>query len=280
MDKHTCPQCGTEFERKRKDKTYCTDACYKRAKRAEKKANGFVGLKHGIRNTYLEGCRCEPCTTAALDYNRAWAERNRANDFEGREHGHHNTFNAGCRCADCVEAFRVYDIQRRERNRLEGFNGWEHGTHATYAAGCDCEACIEGNTQYYRDQRRSKGIVPLEEVDRACETCGTIFNSKYGTQRYCSQRCWPIRDSHWITDDGRLKLYERDGYTCYICGLKVSMKDEDYRTSGYATLDHVIPWSKGGANDPSNLRTCCWSCNSRKRDKTYSLAQGDLLAAI
>lgn len=34
------------------------------------------------------------------------------------------------------------------------------------------------------------------------------------------------------------------------------------------TIDHVIPLSRGGTNNPDNLIAICRSCNSKKRDKT------------
>jgi HNH endonuclease len=40
---------------------------------------------------------------------------------------------------------------------------------------------------------------------------------------------------------------------CYLCGAP---------TSGQ--LDHVVPRSRGGSNDPQNLRPCCRPCNRLK----------------
>jgi 5-methylcytosine-specific restriction endonuclease McrA len=54
-----------------------------------------------------------------------------------------------------------------------------------------------------------------------------------------------------------IKLY---GKWCYICHDKIGN-----------TIDHVIPISKGGTNDISNLRPACYQCNYEKGDKIYDL---------
>lgn len=51
----------------------------------------------------------------------------------------------------------------------------------------------------------------------------------------------------------RKRVYERDNYRCTECGSEDNL-----------TLDHIIPWSKNGPDNVSNLRTLCGPCNSRK----------------
>lgn len=51
----------------------------------------------------------------------------------------------------------------------------------------------------------------------------------------------------------RLGVYARDGWRCVFCGSGKSL-----------TLDHVFPWSLGGADTEDNLQTLCRPCNSRK----------------
>jgi hypothetical protein len=75
---------------------------------------------------------------------------------------------------------------------------------------------------------------------------------------------WVLND--WIRHQGlrrrrpiptavRAFVFERDGYVCLSCG-----------TTEGLSIDHIIPWSKGGSDRPDNLQTLCLPCNSRKRD--------------
>lgn len=52
-------------------------------------------------------------------------------------------------------------------------------------------------------------------------------------------------------------IRERDGGACVYCGH-----------TKYLSLDHLMPISRGGSGEDSNLVTCCRSCNSRKGART------------
>jgi hypothetical protein len=58
-----------------------------------------------------------------------------------------------------------------------------------------------------------------------------------------------------LKSDEKLRwwVFARDDYTCCHCG----------GTAGL-TVDHILPVSRGGDNDESNLQTLCRACNSRK----------------
>lgn len=78
-------------------------------------------------------------------------------------------------------------------------------------------------------------------------------------------------------------IFARDGWRCRFCGVRVlcpkarkvmaallpdaicwTGPSQDHHAAFYAasaTLDHVLPHSLGGSNDPSNLVTTCWPCN-------------------
>jgi 5-methylcytosine-specific restriction endonuclease McrA len=72
--------------------------------------------------------------------------------------------------------------------------------------------------------------------------------------------------SKWLRKSTRRRIYERDGHQCVWCCEKVTPKGcpEDYMMGCAATIDHVVPRSKGGTNFPSNLITSCNACNSKR----------------
>jgi 5-methylcytosine-specific restriction endonuclease McrA len=73
----------------------------------------------------------------------------------------------------------------------------------------------------------------------------------------------------WIRNDARLAIYLRDRFTCLICGS--DLHDADPRD---VTLDHAKAKADGGSNAPSNVYTCCRSCNCSRQDKPLSRFAG------
>lgn len=66
----------------------------------------------------------------------------------------------------------------------------------------------------------------------------------------------------WIRVDKRLAIYLRDRWTCGLCG-----KNLEGLPRRQITLDHIIPKSRQGGNDPTNIYTCCIECNASRQDK-------------
>ena len=65
-----------------------------------------------------------------------------------------------------------------------------------------------------------------------------------------------------MTADLREAIKKRDNYTCQICGNSV-LKEPNLLLE----VDHIVPVSKGGKTEASNLQTLCWRCNRAKSDK-------------
>lgn len=90
------------------------------------------------------------------------------------------------------------------------------------------------------------------------------------------------------------QIFERDGWHCRCCGVPVVSPQARARLSArhnslrwgkrnaerhagifalMASLDHAVPRSRGGGNEPSNLLTACWPCQFGRMDWTYDEVQ-------
>jgi 5-methylcytosine-specific restriction endonuclease McrA len=58
-------------------------------------------------------------------------------------------------------------------------------------------------------------------------------------------------------------LFARDRYRCQYCGRSAA----DLKPREGLTRDHLIPLSRGGTNDWSNVVTACAPCNTRKANR-------------
>lgn len=56
------------------------------------------------------------------------------------------------------------------------------------------------------------------------------------------------------------RVFKRDGEICAYCKT----------TDGPFQLDHIVPWSRGGKTQATNLTVCCPSCNLQKGTKLLS----------
>lgn len=74
----------------------------------------------------------------------------------------------------------------------------------------------------------------------------------------------------------RKEVFSRDGYTCYLCSRRVKRTHEggNQEDGSLATVDHLIPRSKGGTDDIDNLKTCCYDCNQIKADRLVGHSAG------
>jgi 5-methylcytosine-specific restriction endonuclease McrA len=58
----------------------------------------------------------------------------------------------------------------------------------------------------------------------------------------------------------RDRLYQRTPF-CRFCGRKIAKRED-------ATVDHLLPQSRGGLDTPANLALACSQCNGAKGCRT------------
>jgi len=59
-----------------------------------------------------------------------------------------------------------------------------------------------------------------------------------------------------ISKSLRFEIFKRDKFTCQYCGRQIPQV--------VLEIDHIIPISEGGTDDPNNLITACFDCNRGK----------------
>lgn len=107
--------------------------------------------------------------------------------------------------------------------------------------------------------------IPVEDaVTRICnDTCRVVYEY---SRKILTPKCvmnWPAviarTDAKQITEGVRLRiesLYYRDHGLCLYCGKSITMQE--------LTCDHVIPKSKGGKYEWTNIVSACPVCNCAK----------------
>ncbi len=68
---------------------------------------------------------------------------------------------------------------------------------------------------------------------------------------------------NWIRPERRLGIYLRDGMACVYCESTIEDGER-------LTLDHVMPYSKGGDNSNGNLVTSCNRCNASRGNRSVA----------
>lgn len=105
-----------------------------------------------------------------------------------------------------------------------------------------------------------------------CRDCGVEFTTDQPAQTYCSPICTK-RDHHsrrrrrkhdaHVEDVHRLKVYDRDDWTCRLCGKPVD-RDAEVPEHLAPTLDHIVPLALGGDHSYANVQCAHFICNARK----------------
>lgn len=67
-----------------------------------------------------------------------------------------------------------------------------------------------------------------------------------------------------IPTDVRKQVYQRDSYTCVLCGIKGEGSTHTEKIKGFE-IDHITPNAAGGDSSMQNLQVLCRKCNNSKR---------------
>lgn len=188
----------------------------------------------------------EPCQKAAKN-ERDLQKGPTCNSCGKRMHRGKGVLPQGqARCLECKNAAAGY---YEAKGRLVSHGG------SGYKWGCRCDVCQAAkraeNMAYKAKVRAEFGVSPSTLYAR-------MFQERTGV-RY---RKMP---GDWIDPKLRLEIYERDDWLCHLCKEPVD-RSAHFNDDFAPSLDHLKPRSKGGSDEPGNLKTSHRICNATRRD--------------
>lgn len=248
----TCEHCAETFpKRQRWHRRYCSDDCQLRAQRRRYRAK-------------LVPIPCDECGKTFMG--RRWGKYDR---------DHQNRY--------CSDACQREAISWRKRTVLSCPLNW-----------LDCKQCGRRfNSRFNKtscDDCWTPTPKPLTQaawIAGYCQECGDPFvQASRHTVRYCSHICKErakrqdrrVREKDaFVERVFRRKVFERDNYTCQLCGEPTSerwSRDDPLAP----TVDHIQPLNKGGEHSYANTQCAHLVCNSRKQDNVDPFVQLRLAA--
>lgn len=140
----------------------------------------------------------------------------------------------------------------------------------------ECKKCAAQRSANYRERNPYR---PVAGELRQCDYCGQGFLANKRRSRYCSTECFETNKNranwpHMVARQKRMRgaiverfdrveIFERDGWLCGICDDPIS-PELRWPDPQSASLDHIIPISRGGKHSRANAQASHLVCNLRK----------------
>lgn len=260
-----CTECGAEFV-SRKHKSTCSESCYR-----QRQARNGSGHKLGKAT-----CECAWCLAEfSVKNGRMYCSKACA--------GKHKSWCVAHGVLAEARMQREIDRKNSERSkRIAATKGphtrvtycEKHGWSRSWGRG-KCAACCQTKRNH------ETGGVDVSRL--ACAKCGSVFcaDRKRSVCDECKRKAEreALRRSNLRRDRmiaaaaidamvTRESVWKRQGGRCAMCKRKTTMRKES--TPRQATIDHIVPISKGGTHTQDNTQLLCRDCNcKRKGDKAF-----------
>lgn len=149
----------------------------------------------------------------------------------------------------------------------------------SHKSGGPCKPCVAATRAEWRKENPPPSTATWREAQ--C-VCGKVFQANKQRSRYCSRECnqanrnkanWPHGVARqmrmraaFVEKFDRIEIFERDGWICQLCDGPVD-RLAAWPDQSMASLDHIIPISRGGKHSRANAQTSHLGCNVRKGAK-------------
>lgn len=247
-----CQCCNKDFETTNNIKKYCSNKCREENNRKTRKDPRSKDRKKN----------CKYCQSEFIDESK---------------------FNKKTYCSE--ECHKMWMLENPRHTKIcpecnvEFKTNWKEQKH-----------CSDKCSFKFLSKHNSKDGIGNNVI---CISCGKEYKkSAHHAGKFCSRKCFVkftgikeveeykyksnLTDASSIRRAKRygvkyenidpLEIFNRDNWICGICGEKIDKK-LNYPDNMSATLDHIIPLSKGGTHTKDNVQACHGICNYRKGNR-------------
>lgn len=186
---------------------------------------------------------------------------------------------------ECTTGRAKYCLPKLTRQLITWFDDWAAEPKRSCRRTTKCKNCNKKMWATNRNgKRRLFCCLECRHSYRtivACVDCGTKVLSNNDSGKLCC-RCQRTRskknhpskirkrcNKFGVAFNPQVKpgeVFRRDGYKCQECGRKTTTKVSGTHNRR-ATVDHIVPLSKGGSHEWHNVQCLCMRCNVRKSNK-------------
>lgn len=180
-------------------------------------------------------------------------------------------------CSECSKTFsHTHALQRYCSDSCRHKGQWRRRSKSSCTeCGKPCGYATAVKTEHMCQECRVARHPVATPFEWTCGGCGvqcTRSPTRGQKPKWCStcRKALQNRDIK-ISPEDRVSIYFRDGWVCWLCEEGVDRSLIGTRSHWRPSLDHVLPRSKGGADDMENLKLAHWWCNAALSDgRSYS----------
>lgn len=245
--KHTriCEFCGIEFLSKTVATRFCSNKCKDKQRTSKPSIESQCKMcgKHFLAK---RRCRSDYCSSKCAN---KFVNKLRLEALALKRIGNKKAITRGIKTL--IELASLLRIQRRNNKNFGSTVGKKYHKN--------CKSCgirftyiqEQGCPPYYcNDCRKNKKIEVRLKGKRIAKA-----------KRRAKERC--VRADKIDPFD----IFDRDEWTCKICGCKTPKHKRGTYDPDAPELDHILPLSKGGEHKILNVQCACRKCNQSKGNK-------------
>ena len=208
--------------------------------------------------------RCSPCRKK--ERHRLWClinpGANAANASRWRAAG-----NKTARPEDYDEKQRIRNRERYHndpeyRQRTKDHAARQRARQDKADRNAASKAWRQANPEKFKQARLRREAAKPEDVRKAE---GKAHRHKYREQRQAGAAAYYARrhgGTGEISNEHLTMLHKWQDHCCFYCREHLNEKE---------TIEHVVPLSRGGSNNPWNVVLACGDCNSKKNNRIFEI---------